>query len=109
MAHTVIPPPRGTTATLELAHKGNINDKTIPERDREGCIYRSLYGAFTDLYVDGICADDDALHVRIHEIRHVVHRLEESCVLPGTTCGNCVSNGPVFLLVHMCHMNMCAV
>ena len=35
MAHTVIPPPRGTTATLELAHKGNINDKTIPERDRE--------------------------------------------------------------------------
>jgi len=35
MAHTVIPPPRGTTATLELAHKGNISDKTIPERDRE--------------------------------------------------------------------------
>ena len=35
MAHTVIPPPRGPTATLELAHKGNINDKTIPERDRE--------------------------------------------------------------------------
>jgi len=32
MAHTVIPPPRGTTATLELTHKGNINDKTIPER-----------------------------------------------------------------------------
>jgi len=35
MAHTVIPPPRGPTATLELAHKGNINDKTILERDRE--------------------------------------------------------------------------
>ena len=35
MAHTVIPPPRGTTAILELTHKGNINDKTIPERDRE--------------------------------------------------------------------------
>jgi len=35
MAHTVIPPPRGKTATLELTHKGNINDKTIPERDRE--------------------------------------------------------------------------
>jgi len=35
MAHTVIPPPRGTTATLELTQKGNINDKTIPERDRE--------------------------------------------------------------------------
>jgi len=35
MAHTVIPTPRGTTATLELTHKVNINDKTIPERDRE--------------------------------------------------------------------------
>ena len=35
MAYTVIPPPRGTTATLELTHKGNINDKTILERDRE--------------------------------------------------------------------------
>ena len=35
MAHTVIPPPRGTTTTLELAHTTNINDKTIPERDRE--------------------------------------------------------------------------
>ena len=35
MAHTVIPPPRGTNATLELTHEGNINDKTIPERDRE--------------------------------------------------------------------------
>jgi len=35
MAHTVILPPRGTTATLELTQKGNINDKTIPERDRE--------------------------------------------------------------------------
>ena len=27
MAQTVNPPPRGTTATLELTHKGNINDK----------------------------------------------------------------------------------
>jgi len=33
MAHTTIPPPRGTTDTLKLTHKGNINDKTIPERD----------------------------------------------------------------------------
>jgi len=35
MAHTIIPPPRCTAATLELTHKGNINDKTIPERDGE--------------------------------------------------------------------------
>jgi len=35
MAHTVILPPRCTAATLQLTHKGNINDKTIPERDGE--------------------------------------------------------------------------
>ena len=35
MAHTVIPPPRCMAATLERTHKENINDKTIPERDRE--------------------------------------------------------------------------
>ena len=35
VVHTLIPPPKCTTATLELTHKGNINDKTIPERDRE--------------------------------------------------------------------------
>jgi len=35
MAHTFIPPPRCTASTLELTHKGNINDKTIPERDGE--------------------------------------------------------------------------
>jgi len=35
MAHTIILPPRCTAVTLELTHKGNINDKTITERDRE--------------------------------------------------------------------------
>ena len=35
MAHTVCLPPRCTAATLELTHKGNINDKTITKRDRE--------------------------------------------------------------------------
>jgi len=35
MAHTVIPPPRCTAATLELTHKGNISDNTISERDRK--------------------------------------------------------------------------
>jgi len=35
MAHTDIPPPRFTVVTLELTHRGNINDKTISERDRE--------------------------------------------------------------------------
>ena len=35
MAHTVIPTTRCADATLELTHKGNINEKTISERDRE--------------------------------------------------------------------------
>ena len=35
MAHTLIPPPRCTAAILEFTHKGNINIKTIPERDKE--------------------------------------------------------------------------
>jgi len=35
VGHTVIPPLRCTVATLELTHKGNVNDKTITERDRE--------------------------------------------------------------------------
>jgi len=48
MAHTVIPPPRGPTATLELAHKGNVNDKTIPERDREARDFNvTLLASFT--------------------------------------------------------------
>ena len=35
MVHTVIPPPRCTTATHELTDKGNVNNKTITERDWE--------------------------------------------------------------------------
>ena len=35
VGHTVIPPLRCTVVTLELTHKGNVNDKTITERDRE--------------------------------------------------------------------------
>ena len=35
MAHTVILLPRCTAANLELTHKGNINNKTITERDKE--------------------------------------------------------------------------
>ena len=35
MSRTVIPPPRFTAAPLELTHKGNVNDKTITERDME--------------------------------------------------------------------------
>ena len=35
MAHTVIPTPKSTAATCELTHTGDVNYKTIAERDRE--------------------------------------------------------------------------
>ena len=35
VAHTVIPSPRSTAATHELTHKGDINYKTITEKERE--------------------------------------------------------------------------
>jgi len=35
VAHTVIPPPRCTTVTDELTDKGNVNNKTFTEKDRE--------------------------------------------------------------------------
>ena len=39
MAHTVIPPPRGTTATLELTHEGNIEEVT-------GIFFRWIFVVF---------------------------------------------------------------
>jgi len=77
MAHTVIPPPRGTTATLELTHKGNINDKTIPERDRE----------VKDFNVTLLAS-------AIARRRHLVIDTEEkgSAGLAGKRCAHCNDN-----------------
>ena len=53
MAHTVILPPRGTTATLELTHKGKINDKTIPEvRDFNVTLLASAITRRQNLVID---------------------------------------------------------
>ena len=35
VTHTLIQSPRSTAATLELTHKGNVNYKTIAEKERE--------------------------------------------------------------------------
>jgi len=35
VAHTLIPSPKSTAATRELTHKGDVNYKTITERERE--------------------------------------------------------------------------
>ena len=86
MPHTVIPPLRGTTATLELAHKGNINDKTIPERDREVTDFNVtlLASAITrrrHLVIDTHRTDLGVTRQRCHHIHAMIVTANRTCVL----------------------------
>jgi hypothetical protein len=86
MAHTVIPPPRGTTATLELTHKGNINDKTIPERDREVRDFdvTLLASAITrrrHLVIDTHRTDLGVTRQGCHHIHEMIVTANRTCVL----------------------------
>jgi len=86
MAHTVIPPPRGTTATLELTHKGNINDKTIPERDREVKDFNVtlLASAITrrrHLVIDTHRTDLGVTRQGYHYIHEMIVTANRTCVL----------------------------
>jgi len=86
MAHTVIPPPRGTTATLELAHKGNINDKTIPERDRKVRDFNValLASAITrrrHLVIDTHWTDLGVTRQGCHYIHEMIVTANRTCVL----------------------------
>jgi len=86
MAHTVIPPPRGTTATLELAHKGNINDKTIPERDREvrdfnGTLLASVITRRRHLVIDTHRTDLGVTRQGCHHIPEMIVTANRTCVL----------------------------
>ena len=86
MAHTVIPPPRGTTATLELAHKGNINDNTIPERDREVRDFNVtlLASAITrrrHLLIDTHRTDLGVTRQECHHIHEMIVTANRTCVL----------------------------
>jgi len=86
MAHTVIPPPRGTTATLDLTHKGNINDETIPERDREVRDFNVtlLASAITRrrrLVIDTHRTDLGVMRQGCHHIHEMIVTANRTCVL----------------------------
>ena len=86
MAHTVIPPPRGPTATLELAHKGNINDKTIPERDREVRDFNvpmlaSAIARRRNLVIDTHRTDLGVTRQGCHHIHEMIVTANKTCVL----------------------------
>jgi len=86
MVHTVVPPPRGTTATLELTHKGNMNDKTIPQRDREVGDFNVtlLASAITrrrTLLIDTHRTDLGATRQGCHHIHEMIVTANRTCVL----------------------------
>ena len=103
MAHTIIPPPRGTTVTLELAHKGNINDKTIPERDREVRDFNVTLLASTitrrpHLVIDTHRTDLGVTRQGYHYIHEMIVTANRTCVLlasedmiPKDRCTSCKS------------------
>jgi len=86
MVHTVIPPPRGTTATLELTHKGYINDKTIPERDREVrdfnvTLFATAITRRRHLAIDTHRTDLGVTRQGCHHIHEMIVTANRTCVL----------------------------
>jgi len=86
MAHTVIPPPRCTAATLELTHKGNINDKTISERDREVRDFKvtllaSAIARRRHLVIDTHRTDLGVTQQGCHYIHEMIVTANRTCVL----------------------------
>ena len=86
MAHTVIPFPTGTTATLELTHKGNINDKTIPERDKEVrdfnvTLLASVITRRRHLVIDTHRTDLGVTRQGCHHIHEMIVTANRTCVL----------------------------
>jgi len=86
MAHTIIPPSRCTAATLELAHKGNINDKTIPQRygevrDFNVTLLASAISRRRHVVVDTHRTDLGVTQQGCHYINEVIVTTNRTCVL----------------------------
>jgi len=86
MAHTVIPPQRCTTATLELTHKGNINDKPIPERDGKVgdfnvTLLASAIARRRHLVIDTHRTDLGVTQQGCHYIHEMIVSANRTCVL----------------------------
>ena len=86
MVHTVIPPHRCTAATLELTHKGNINDKTILERDGEVrdfnvTLLASVIARRRHLVIDTHRTDLGVTRQGCHYIHDMMVTANRTCVL----------------------------
>jgi len=86
MVHTVIPPLRCTAATLELTHKGNINDNTISERDREVrdfniTLLASAIARRRHLVIDTHRTDLGVTRQGCHYIHEMIVTVNRTCVL----------------------------
>ena len=86
MAHTVIPPPRGTTATLELTHKGSINDKTIPERDMEVRDFNVTLLASAIARRRHLVIDTHRTDLQVGVMRQGCHYIHDMIVTVNRTC-----------------------
>jgi len=86
MAHTFIPPLRCTAVTLELTHKGNINDETILERDREVRYFNvtllaSAIARCRHLVIDTLRTDLGVTRQGCHYIHEMIVTANRTCVL----------------------------
>jgi len=84
MTHTIIPPPRCTAATLELTHKGNINDETISERDREVRDFNVTLLASAITRLQHLVIDTHRTYLGV--TRQGCHYIHEMIVTANRTC-----------------------
>ena len=86
MAHTAIPPPRCTAATLELTHKGNIIDKTITmtERDKEVRDFNVTLLASAITHSRHLVIDTHRTNLGV--TRQACHYINEMIVTVNRTC-----------------------
>ena len=74
------------TSTLELTHKGNTNDKTIPERDREVRVFNvtlfaSAIARRRHLVIDTHRTDLGVTRQGCHYIHEMIVTANRTCVL----------------------------
>jgi len=86
MEHTVIPPPRCTTVILELTHEGNVNNKTITERDRKVKDFNVTLCACAvtrsqHLVIDTHRTDLGVTRQAYHHIHEIIVTANRTCML----------------------------
>ena len=94
MARTVIPPPRCTAATLELTHKGNVNDKTMTERDRKVRDFNVTLLACAVARSRRLVIDTHGTNLGV--TRQVCHHIHEMIVTANRTCVLLVSEDMIW-------------